>query len=498
MKTKLLFSTLFLIVFGVFGYGQSRNKSSLQEVQVSTSLKKRSYIKEPGSINKLGIFTDTIRYPQAKEQILGAGTFFTFDIWKADNEAISQTFLAPESGLQIKGIELYGKKSGSQTIGTSTTVRASVYNVDGSNNPTGNPLATGTVAVKNLNYYTVNFSSPISVTGNYAVVIFPENAEGILTLYISNTESGQVYDENLSRFKSSYVGYGNVSNWSPITSVTIAPGITYDFEPLVAPIVSYSLDTKATISKASACLGNEIEFTNTTSSSLLSNRMYNYNLFKFYFGITTTDETFAWDMNDDSERIFTGNTTYTYLTAGTYHPTLYTLGGFWTSCVDSKEYEVIINPAPTATLSVNGDILSVAESGEGVTYEWANCLTGSTVSGATSQTFIPTDNESYYAIVTVNGCSTTSLCGRVAVLTVDQNKVLSFDLYPNPADEQITVKGLNSKAVVSILDLNGRVLLNTNADSKAPVINIKNLKEGVYYIKITSDQINEVRKFIKK
>lgn len=498
MKTKLPFLVVLSLGFGIFGYGQERNKSTLQEVQTSIGLKKRSFVKDLKSSNRSGTFTDTIRYPQAKEQILGTSSFFTLDIWKADNEAMSQTFLAPASGLQVKGIEFYGSKSTSQTSGTSTTVRASIYYVDSSNNPTGNPLATGTVAVTSLQYYTVNFNSPISVTGNYAVVIAAENTGSVLNLYVNNAQSGQVYDENLSRFKSNYAGYGNVSNWSPITSVVLNPGSNYDFEPIVAPIVSYSLDTKATLSESSICLGRNITFTNTTNSPLLSNRMYNYNQFQLYFGTATTDGTFVWDMDDSSDPIVAGTTTYQYLNSGTYDATLYTNGGFWTPCVDSKAYEVTIKPAPTATISANGNTLSVAETGVGMTYEWVNCLDNTTVSGATSQTFTPTDNASYFAIVSVNGCSTTSECRSREVLSVEQTKGLSFNLYPNPADDKIILNGLTKKALVFILDLSGRVLLTTNTDSNNTAINIKSLKGGVYFIKISSEQITEVRKFIKK
>ena len=498
MKTKLLFLAVFLFAFGIFGYGQNKTKNALQKVQAPLGLSKHSAVRDLAKFNKSGTFTDTIRYPQVKEQILGTNNFFNFEIWQEDNEAMSQTFLAPSSGLQVKGIEFYGRKSTSQTTGSTATVRASIYNVDNANNPTGSALATGTVAVTTLKYYSVNFSSPVSVTGNYAVVIATENTGGVVILYISNAQPGQLYDENLSRFKSTYSGYGNVTNWTPIPSVNIDSGVTYDFEPVVAPIVSYSLDTTATLSSASVCLGHDIIFTNTTSNPLLSNRMYNYNMFLLYFGKATTDDTFAWHMDDDSDLVLFGNTTYKYLTAGTYKPTLYTFGGFWTGCIDYIEFQAVVKPLPTATISVNGSTLSVAETGVGMTYEWVNCLDNSTVPGATSQTFTPIDNASYFAIVSINGCSTTSECMSVGVLSVEHSKGLSFDLYPNPADDKIIVNGLKTKATVSIMDVSARVFLSTNTNSTNTEINIKNLKSGVYFVKITSDNINEVRKFIKK
>lgn len=496
MKTKLSFLALFLVGFVIFGYGQT-NKRSLKAAASTLGLAKKSYAKHFRNIHKMGTFTDTIRYPQAKEQLLGASNFFTFDIWKADNEAISQTFLAPASGLKIKGIEFYGSKSTNQTSGTSTSVRAAIYNVDSSNNPVGNPLASGIVSVTTLQYYSVNFGSPISVTGNYAVVITAENTGGVVKLYVNDAQSGQMYDENFCRFKSTYTGYGNVSNWSPIPSVILGSS-TYNFEPLVAPIVSYELDTQATLSETSVCLSHDINFTNTTNNPLLSNRMYNYKQFQVHFGQATADETFVWDMDDNSDLIISGNTTYKYLSAGTYSPTLYTVGGFWASCVDSKTYEVTIKPAPTATIVVNGNTLSVEETGTGMTYEWVNCLDNTTVQGANSQSFTPADNASYYAVVSINGCSTTSECRSREVLSVEQHKALSFDLYPNPAEEKINVKGLTETSIVSLLDMNGRVLRMISTDAANTSINIRSFKAGVYFIRIKSNRIDEVRKFIKK
>ncbi|MCL2291130.1 MAG: M28 family peptidase [Bacteroidetes bacterium] len=70
-----------------------------------------------------------------------------------------------------------------------------------------------------------------------------------------------------------------------------------------------------------------------------------------------------------------------------------------------------------------------------------------------------------------------------------------FNIYPNPANDKIFIEGeLVGKSVI-ILDVTGRIAASKAIDSNVVAIDISNLTQGVYFVKI-SNKI--VRKFIKE
>ena len=355
---------------------------------------------------------DTVRYSWAKELVLNPvpDEFYLFDIWASDNEAITQTYLHSGSPMSISGIEFFGASNATNGNGT-VTVRASIYSVNASYIPQ-TELAFGTITFTNttteLKY--VNFA-PITVTGNYAVVITPTNPGGVMDIIINDIVPGQAWDENLARYKSSWYASSG-GNWITIPQFTELGN--YHFEPLASPIVSYTITTAGTASPASACQGTPVTFTNsTTPTSILSNRMFNYNAMIDYFDPSASDSTYVWDMNNASPLVWSGNTSYTYPTAGTFQPTLYTLGGLWNSCLDFDTENVVVNASPTVSASASAPSICAGESTTltplgANSYSWDNGI------GAVEiPTVSPTSTTSY----TVTGTGA-NLCTNTATVTV--------------------------------------------------------------------------------
>lgn len=346
MNKQLLLSVFTCLTSLVFSQNQTVLKNALNAATSNSIATLTKPTHDLANMTKTLLCLDTIRYPQVKEQLLNVTPSFpTFTLWTSDAEYMSQTYLNSGGTITVSAIEFFGNNnvSGAATV----EVEASVYNVDGSNNPTtlitsGTVIVTSTVA----DYYYVTFVTPASVTGNYAVVVRPINPSGRLDLFVNNSNTGQVQDENLSRIRSAYYPQ-SLGSWVSVPVLTNDlvnfPG-TYDFEGLISPIISYTINTNATITTTPACLGTPITFTNTTTpTGILSSRMYNYQRFRQFFGLAVADSTYAWDFGDPSPLVWSTNSVYTYPAAGTYNSELYTLGGFWSSCTDSKITPVTIN-----------------------------------------------------------------------------------------------------------------------------------------------------------
>ncbi len=183
-------------------------------------------------------------------------------------------------------------------------------------------------------------------------------------------------------------------------------------------------------------------------------------------------------------------------TAGTYTITN-TIAATATCGEETETFTVTVEEVPTATVTLSGITLTAQETG--VTYQWIDCAGNTPVAGATSQTFTPSAPGSYAVIITDGNCSATSSCQAVSNVGIEDNSIEMIAVYPSPADQTITISGLTaSNATVSILDVNGRVLVSQQTSSAKLEMSVRDFESGVYLIKVESETINGTKRFIRK
>lgn len=303
---------------------------------------------------------DTVRYPQFKEQRVGTANFYSFELWTDDGEAISQKFELGGSNMDINSIEFFGRLSpdlhptngGPGTV----SVEAAVYSVDANNNPV-TLLASNTIAITDtvFGYRHINLTTPYTVTTDYAIVIQPTSPGGIVQFFLNDVATGQTYDEDLARLKSSYYD-GSNGNWVSVVDFSSNSSQwtagTIDCEGLIAPIVSYTVDPSFTINPNPVCVDDQVTFTNTSASQgILENRMYTYDQFQTYFGLFTADSTYLYNFGDGSPVAVAENTNHTYTNAGNYTVTQFNLGGVLRGCIDNVTNQVTVDALDDASVT---------------------------------------------------------------------------------------------------------------------------------------------------
>ncbi len=186
----------------------------------------------------------------------------------------------------------------------------------------------------------------------------------------------------------------------------------------------------------------------------------------------------------------------TYTASGTYSHVLSNTEG----CDSIVLLDLTINPNTSVT-QIGATISAVLS---GASYQWINCNSGnSPVSGATSQSFSPAANGSYAVIVTQNGCSDTSSCITMDILNLDEEtKGTNWTIYPNPAQESVTVtSGQNiENTSIKVFNLNGAQLpvsMIQSSEAKSIEININHLPNGIYFVNLISEGENQYIRFIK-
>jgi len=98
---------------------------------------------------------------------------------------------------------------------------------------------------------------------------------------------------------------------------------------------------------------------------------------------------------------------------------------------------------------------------------------------------------------TVNKNQFTCTLGSPAdIIKIFNSAVKELILYPNPASDFLFVKGLSSIAMAEVYDISGKLLItNQNFENN---IDIGFLANGVYFIKLITEEGSIVRKFVKE
>ena len=148
------------------------------------------------------------------------------------------------------------------------------------------------------------------------------------------------------------------------------------------------------------------------------------------------------------------------------------------------------------TTICQGDVLDL-NAGNFNLYEWNT--------GETTQHLIVSSSNNYSVVVTdIHGCENSDTINVNVVVCSGINEMgetYNISLYPNPAQNQITISSENIAInKLEIFDITGKLvfkpsLREATATWQSQSVNIENLQKGVYFIKINN---TETLKFIKE
>jgi hypothetical protein len=187
--------------------------------------------------------------------------------------------------------------------------------------------------------------------------------------------------------------------------------------------------------------------------------------------------------------------------------TVYTVvGTSANSCTTAASQSITVNTPPTLTVTslrskiCAGETVSLTANGA-VTYTWVAHnfeLHGS------SAYVSPGVTTNYQVKGTdANGCVSTATVEQVVVICTGIQQVSGtgnpIKVYPNPNTGEFTVE-LNNGAekTVEVIDPTGRVVMASTSADDAVMINISQLANGVYYLKVRSSNSVELIKVVKQ
>jgi hypothetical protein len=183
----------------------------------------------------------------------------------------------------------------------------------------------------------------------------------------------------------------------------------------------------------------------------------------------------------------------------------YTVTGSDNFCTNTATVTVNVTALPSLTLTAaqttvctNGPTVTLTGSPAGGAYSGSNVTGNVFTPGASAGTFMPV--YSYTSPVT--GCSN-STSDTIVVSTCTgldkQNATGGLSVYPNPNAGEFTIELNNgSEKTIEVSDLTGRVIFKSSSLKDKTNVNLNSFANGVYFVKIQSNDITEIIKVVKQ
>lgn len=181
-------------------------------------------------------------------------------------------------------------------------------------------------------------------------------------------------------------------------------------------------------------------------------------------------------------------------TSGTYYDTLTNAAG----CDSIITTTLNVTTLDSTVTAAGPDLTANAV---GLSYQWLDCDNGlMPISGETGANFMASTNGNYAVEVSDGTCLDTSACVSVVDVSTHQIDLGSLEIYPNPAQDQITVSLAKIKSGISakIVDVAGKLQSTHTILNQNQIIDISQLASGIYFIEIVSNETRITKRFYKK
>jgi hypothetical protein len=174
---------------------------------------------------------------------------------------------------------------------------------------------------------------------------------------------------------------------------------------------------------------------------------------------------------------------------GVYYDTLQSANG----CDSVVTLTLAVNPLPQPTVTLTNSLLQTESFSN---YQWQ--LNGNSISGANNQQHTPAENGTYLVVVTdSNGCQNSS--ETIAVTNVGIESILAnvIKMYPNPANNTLTVEAPKDGILMIITSAQGQVVHTSNLVGGKVTYNIAELPTGVLNVQFKSANNTLTTRLIK-
>jgi subtilisin family serine protease len=162
---------------------------------------------------------------------------------------------------------------------------------------------------------------------------------------------------------------------------------------------------------------------------------------------------------------------------------------------DTSWVSIIENPLPPVPLIYYIYDSLVATSGY-ANYNW-ELNNNQLASTGLDSVLIVSQNGDYTVRVTdINGCQNISIPFSYSSTDIQNNLSGSINIFPNPTDGLININGLEGIINIEIIDVTGKAILKSKSQSNTSKIDISDLPNGIYFVRLESAENRFVQKIV--
>lgn len=164
----------------------------------------------------------------------------------------------------------------------------------------------------------------------------------------------------------------------------------------------------------------------------------------------------------------------------------------------TQTQNIVINDIDV-TVNVSAVTLTANNTTSGVTYQWIDCDNmNAEINGETAVSYTATANGNYSVVVTQGNCSDTSACIAITQVGIEEFGTDFIRLFPNPAMNEVNIQ-TPSAGTITLLDVNGRIVLETKVNAGENTLSLVNIATGNYTMRLTTESsVNTQRLVIQK
>ena len=187
-----------------------------------------------------------------------------------------------------------------------------------------------------------------------------------------------------------------------------------------------------------------------------------------------------------------------YTTPGSYLDTLVSVTG----CDSTVTTNLTVTSPINTTVTLSGILISCNNTAA-TGYQWLDCGNGNAlILGATSSTFLPTQNGNYAVEVTEGLCKDTSICTLInSVGVMEQSELVDVLVYPNPSNGLFIIQLPNdiTSFELEVIDFKGETLIKKGVNStNFTECNLTTFPNGFYMVRLFTENASLTLKLIKE
>ncbi|MBK9191473.1 MAG: T9SS type A sorting domain-containing protein [Crocinitomicaceae bacterium] len=399
--------------------------------------------------------------------------------------------------VEVGGVEFYAYH---ETAFDSVMVITTLHAYTSSNDSLGPELARDTCYVTHTAFTLVlpniavqsYFDTPVTMTDDFVIAMHStEDLDLVIITNDWNANDGNGESNSFALYLNP--AYSTDDGWYSAQGYF---GADYDY--LMSPYVNYDLYTPFTVLEDSICP----DVVNAGCVDYIQLPHYTNHMYNSQYASSSTHIRWLW--GDGYQNVDLLNACHTYANPGTFDITLqdtlfrYDFNSPHCIVVVTQPIVALDVPVPTFTFIQDGltvDFTNTSANYDSLWWDYGDVSTGSD---------LETPSHSYTSVGVFdvwlhvfNACYEDSTMLQVTTDDVGiKNNEPHFEIYPNPANNYVTISGLTGESQIELMNILGeRILYLRTSDSKE-MLNLSEFATGTYFIKITHNDDQTTQKLI--